>query len=57
MNDYMIYNLAKQRHADLILDELHRSRARTSLGHRGSWVRVAASAQQRFAVLARRSFA
>jgi hypothetical protein len=51
MNDYMIYELANQRHADII-DQVRRSRTITSRGYRGSWTRVTTSARQRFAVVA-----
>lgn len=50
MNDYMIYELANQRHAELI-DEV-RSRTIRSRRHRGSWTRLTTSARQRFAVVA-----
>jgi hypothetical protein len=55
MNDYLIYDLAKQRHADLMLEalrEVHRSRTIRFRNLRAGWTRVTASARQRFAVVA-----
>jgi hypothetical protein len=51
MNDYMMYELANQRHADII-DELRRSRTITSRSYRGSWTRMTTSARLRLADLA-----
>lgn len=51
MNDYMIYELANQRHADII-NQVHRSRTLRSWGYRGGWTRVTTSARRRLPVLA-----
>lgn len=51
MNDYTIYELANQRHADII-DEVRLSRTVSSRGYWGSWTKVITYAWQRFADLA-----
>jgi len=51
MNDYMIYELANQRHADII-DELRCSRTFTSRSYRDSWTRMTTNARRRLADLA-----
>jgi hypothetical protein len=50
MNDYMIYELANQRHADVI-DQVRRSRAIKGRSYRDSWTRVTTNARQLFAVV------
>jgi hypothetical protein len=50
MNDYMIYELANQRHADII-DQVRRSRTITSRNW-GSLTRLTTSARQWFAAVA-----
>ena len=51
MNDYVMYELAKQRQADLI-DKARRPRPISSGRYPGMWTGVTTSARQRFAVLA-----
>jgi hypothetical protein len=50
MNAYMSYELAKQRHAD-ILDEVRRSRPISFRGYLGKWTGVTTTARQRFAAV------
>jgi hypothetical protein len=51
MNDSMIYDLARQRHHDVI-DEVRRSRSISFRAYQGSWTRVTTGARNRLAVVA-----
>lgn len=50
MNDYMIYETAKLRHAELV-EEVSRMRMARSAGHRNSRTRARNGARQRFAIV------
>jgi hypothetical protein len=52
MNDHMIYELAKQRQAELV-DEVRRTRRIRSRDYRGSRSSRTATIRQRFAVVTR----
>ena len=51
MNDYMIYEQARQRYAEVI-DEVSRARTMRARGYRRRWTGGTASARVRFATFA-----